>query len=105
MSREPEAIFDNARYGYTNVHKKWACRFSNAGNYIHENQDNAANIGRTNTSHGCVNLLASDAKDYFDSCLIGDPVEVTGSRLGPEVASDVMDWLVDWPAWKAKSAL
>ncbi|WP_435119070.1 L,D-transpeptidase [Amycolatopsis thermoflava] len=105
MTKEPSAIFDNARYGYTNVNKKWACRFSNHGEFIHENQDNAANIGRANTSHGCVNLLEADAKDYFDSALIGDPVEITGSKLGPVVTSDVMDWLVSWSAWQAKSAL
>lgn len=105
MSREPHAIFDNARYGYTNVDKKWACRFSNHGEYIHENQDNAAAIGKTNNSHGCVNLLDADAKDYYDSALVGDPVEITGSRLGPVVASDVMDWLVDWSSWKSRSAL
>ena len=105
MTKEPTAIFDNARYGYTNVNKKWACRISNHGEYIHENQDNAAAIGKTNNSHGCVNLLDADAKDYFDSALIGDPVEITGSRLGPVTTSDVMDWLVDWPTWKSKSAL
>jgi lipoprotein-anchoring transpeptidase ErfK/SrfK len=105
MAREPSAIFDNARYGYTNVNKKWACRISNHGEYIHENQDNAAAIGKTNNSHGCVNLLAADAKDYFDSALIGDPVEITGSRLPGPINSDVMDWLVDWSTWKAKSAL
>ncbi|TVT22100.1 L,D-transpeptidase family protein [Amycolatopsis rhizosphaerae] len=104
MSREPHAIFDNARYGYTNVNKKWACRFSNHGEFIHENQDNAAAIGRINNSHGCVNLLEADAKNYFDSALVGDPVEVSGSRLPGPIHSDVMDWLVDWPVWKAKSA-
>ncbi|NKQ55091.1 L,D-transpeptidase [Amycolatopsis sp. K13G38] len=105
MTKEPHAIFDNARYGYTNVNKKWACRISNHGEFIHENQDNAAAIGRTNNSHGCVNLLEADAKKYFDSALIGDPVEITGSRLGPVTTSDVMDWLIDWPTWKGKSAL
>lgn len=105
MTKEPHAVFDNARYGYTNVNKKWACRISNHGEFIHENQDNAAAIGRVNNSHGCVNLLEADAKDFFDSALIGDPVEISGSRLGPVIRSDVMDWLVDWPTWKAKSAL
>jgi lipoprotein-anchoring transpeptidase ErfK/SrfK len=105
MTRQSHAIFDNARYGYTNVNKKWACRISNHGEFIHENQDNAAAIGRVNNSHGCVNLLEADAKDYFDSVLIGDPVEISGSRLGPVTTSDVMDWLVDWPTWKARSAI
>ncbi|MET7991264.1 Ig-like domain-containing protein [Amycolatopsis sp. NPDC005232] len=104
MSKEPMAVFDNARYGYTNVNKKWACRISNHGEYIHENQDNAANIGKTNNSHGCVNLLEADAKEYFDSALIGDPVEVTGSQLSSPTGSDVKDWFYDWSTWKTLSA-
>ncbi|MEW2500495.1 MULTISPECIES: Ig-like domain-containing protein [unclassified Amycolatopsis] len=104
MSKEPTAVFDNARYGYTNVNKKWACRISNHGEYIHENQDNAANIGKANNSHGCVNLLEADAKDYFDSALIGDPVEVTGSQLSSPTGSDVKDWFYDWSTWKTLSA-
>jgi len=104
MSREPTAVFDNARYGYTNVNKKWACRFSNHGEFIHENQDNAANIGKTNNSHGCVNLLEADAKDYFDSAMIGDPVEITGSKLSPPMNSDVKDWNYSWAAWQGLGA-
>ncbi|GAA1980426.1 L,D-transpeptidase [Amycolatopsis minnesotensis] len=105
MTKEPTARFDNARYGYTNVNKKWACRISNHGEYIHENQDNASAIGNTNNSHGCVNLLDKDAKAYFDSAMIGDPVEVTGSKLNAVTTSDVMDWLLDWKTWQSKSAL
>lgn len=105
MSKEPTSIFDNERYGYTNVKKKWCCRISNHGEYIHENEENRANIGKANTSHGCVNLFEADAKAYFDSALIGDPVEVTGSKVGFPTTSDVMDWLLDWETWKSKSAL
>lgn len=104
MTREPTARFDNARYGYTNVNKKWACRISNHGEYIHENQDNAAAIGKTNNSHGCVNLLEADAKEFFDSALIGDPVEITGSNLGGPINSDVKDWLYDWKTWQTLGA-
>lgn len=105
MTREPTSIFDNERYGYTNVKKKWCCRISNHGEYIHENEENRANIGKQNTSHGCVNLFEADAKAYFDSALIGDPVEVTGSKADFPTTSDVMDWLLDWQTWKSKSAL
>ncbi|WP_199430980.1 L,D-transpeptidase [Qaidamihabitans albus] len=105
MTREPTSIFDNERYGYTDLKKKWCCRISNHGEYIHENEENRANIGKKNTSHGCVNLLEADAKAYFDSALIGDPVEVTGSKVGFPTTSDVMDWLLDWETWKSKSAL
>ncbi|WP_216210776.1 L,D-transpeptidase [Amycolatopsis aidingensis] len=105
MTKEPTSIFDNERYGYTDVKKKWCCRISNHGEYIHENEENRANIGKKNTSHGCVNLFEKDAKAYFDSALIGDPVEVTGAKADFPTTSAVMDWLLDWETWKSKSAL
>jgi len=105
MEKKPAAVFNNEQYHYTNVNKKWACRISNHGEFIHENQDNAAAIGKTNNSHGCVNLLEADAKEYFDSALIGDPVEITGSNLPGPMQSDVKDWLYDWKTWQSLSAV
>jgi len=105
MSKEPVGDFSNPKYGYTNVKKKWAVRISNHGEYIHENNDNAANIGKVNSSHGCVNLLEADAKKYFDSALIGDPVEITGSKSKFPTSSDVFDWLIPWDQWQGMSAL
>jgi lipoprotein-anchoring transpeptidase ErfK/SrfK len=105
MEKKPAAVFNNAQYGYTNVNKKWACRISNHGEFIHENQDNASAIGKTNNSHGCVNLLEADAKTYFDSALIGDPVEINGSNLASPINSDVKDWFYDWTGWQGLSAI
>ncbi|NYH78719.1 lipoprotein-anchoring transpeptidase ErfK/SrfK [Actinopolyspora biskrensis] len=105
MAKHPVEIMDNPKYGYTDVEKKWAVRISNHGEFIHENENNRANIGSRNTSHGCVNLTNADAKEYFQGALIGDPVEVTGSgtRMPPKYA--VYDWMLSWQQWKQKSAL
>jgi len=105
MTREEIGDFSNPKYGYTNVKKKWSLRISNHGEYIHENEENRANIGSKNTSHGCVNLLETDAKALFDSALIGDPVEVTGAKASMPTTSDVNDWLFSWDKWKSMSAL
>ncbi len=105
MSKHDTWSFDNPRYGYTNVVKKWAVRFSNHGEFIHENNDNAANIGKNNTSHGCANLLEADAKAYYDSALVGDPVEVTGSITTLPAQFDWYDWQIPWAQWKEKSAV
>jgi len=105
MAKEPVGDFSNPRYGYTNVKKKWAVRISNHGEFIHENEENRANIGKVNSSHGCVNLFEADAKRYFDSALIGDPVEVTGSKANFPTTSDVYDWLIPWSEWQTMSAL
>ncbi|MDQ3578005.1 MAG: L,D-transpeptidase family protein, partial [Actinomycetota bacterium] len=67
--------------------------------------ENRANIGKANTSHGCVNLFEKDAKAYFDSAQIGDPIEVTGSRANMPTSSDVFDWLIPWAQWQSMSAL
>ncbi|MGQ0839316.1 L,D-transpeptidase [Actinokineospora sp.] len=105
MQKDPIGDFSNPQYGYTNVKKKWAVRFSNHGEFIHENEENRANIGKANTSHGCVNLFEADAKAYFDSALIGDPIEVTGSAANMPTTSDVFDWLISWSQWQKMSAL
>lgn len=105
MTKEPIGDFSNPKYGYTNVKKKWSLRISNHGEYIHENEENHANIGKVNSSHGCVNLFESDAKTFFDSALIGDPVEVTGSQANMPTTSDVNDWLFSWEKWQSMSAI
>ncbi|TDC94174.1 L,D-transpeptidase [Saccharopolyspora aridisoli] len=105
MQKNPVEIMDNPRYGYHDVRKTWAARFSNHGEFIHENQENAAALGKVNNSHGCINLSAADAKAYYDSALLGDPVEVTGSASSMEPRYDVYDWILSWDQWKAKSAL
>jgi lipoprotein-anchoring transpeptidase ErfK/SrfK len=105
MTREPVGDFSNPRYGYTDVHLPWAMRLSNSGEYLHAYQANAANIGKRNTSHGCVNMLEKDAKAYFDAALIGDPVEITGSKTNFKTTSDVNDWLFSWDKWKSMSAI
>lgn len=105
MTREPIGDFSNPRYGYTDVRLPWAMRLSNSGEYLHAYQANAANIGVRNTSHGCVNMLEKDAKALFDSALIGDPVEITGSKTNFKTTSDVNDWLFSWDKWKSMSAL
>jgi lipoprotein-anchoring transpeptidase ErfK/SrfK len=105
MAKEEVGDFSNPQYGYTNVLKKWAVRISNHGEFIHENEENHANIGKVNSSHGCVNLFEPDAKAYFDSAMIGDPVEITGSQANFPTSSDVFDWLISWDQWKSMSAL
>jgi lipoprotein-anchoring transpeptidase ErfK/SrfK len=105
MTREEVGDFSNPKYGYTNVKKKWSLRISNHGEYIHENEENRANIGKNNTSHGCVNMYEADAKALFDNTLLGDPVEVTGSKASMPTTSDVNDWLFSWDKWKSMSAL
>lgn len=104
MEKKPVTFMTNQAAGYVNVPENWAVRMSNHGEFIHENKANSANIGERNTSHGCINLNVGDAKAYFDSAMVGDPIEVSGSSVTLPPKFDVYDWQVPWDQWLAKSA-
>lgn len=96
----------NPAAGYNNIHERWAVRISNNGEFIHANPASAGAQGNTNVTNGCINLSTSDAEQYFQSAIYGDPVEVTGSSIQLSYSDgDIWDWAVDWDTWVAMSAL
>ena len=95
----------NPAYGYENLTEHWAVRISNNGEFIHQNQDTVGVQGVANVSHGCINLSAADAQEYFASAMIGDPVVVTGTSVPlSEDDGDIYDWSYSWDQWQALSA-
>lgn len=106
MAKFPVFFMNNPKYDYQNVEAHWAVRISNNGEFTHSAPWSVAQQGKTNVSHGCINLSPSNAQAVFDAVLPGDPVEITGSsqQLGPE-DGDYYDWAIPWDAWLAKSAL
>ncbi|MGH8078622.1 MAG: L,D-transpeptidase, partial [Lysobacter sp.] len=106
MSKSQKVLMSNPRYGYFNVPMYWAVRVSNNGEFIHANPESAGAQGSANITHGCVNLSTARAKEYFESAIFGDPVEVTNSPTPLSAAhGDIYDWTVPWDAWRAMSAL
>jgi lipoprotein-anchoring transpeptidase ErfK/SrfK len=96
----------NPAAGYSNVHERFAVRISNNGEFIHANPSSAGAQGNTNVTNGCINLSTSDAQQYFNSAIYGDPVEVTGTSIELSYADgDIWDWAVDWNEWTSMSAL
>nr|WP_307831896.1 Ig-like domain-containing protein [Prauserella cavernicola] len=106
MSKHSQYFMNNPGYGYTDFEVAWAVRISNNGEFTHAAPWSVGDQGNTNVSHGCVNLSDSDAKEYYDSALMGDPVEVEGStqQLGPK-DGDYHDWTYSWQDWLSMSAL
>lgn len=93
------------QYDY-DVVEKWAVRMSNNGEFIHANPGTVGVQGSANVSHGCVNLSLADAKEYYDSALYGDPVEVIGSEVELSARDgDIWIWTVPWSQWRTLSAL
>ena len=81
-------------YVYNDVH------ISDSGEYVHDAPWSEGSQGRSNVSHGCINLGPNDSKAFYDFSQLGDVIEVVGGTRAP-VAGDhgVMDWTLDWSQW------
>ncbi|MDN5909422.1 MAG: Ig-like domain-containing protein [Brevibacterium sp.] len=105
MSKAADYTMTSEQWDYeTDV--RWAVRIHNNGEFIHAAPWSTGVQGSANVSHGCINLSTARAKQYYDSAIFGDPVEVTGSKVSLSTsASDISDWVYDWDEWKKLSAL
>jgi lipoprotein-anchoring transpeptidase ErfK/SrfK len=86
---------------------EYAVRISNNGEFVHGAPWSVGQQGRSNVSHGCINLSTSRAAWFFNFAQQGDVVEVKNS-IGPTLSSvdgDIYDWAIPWDKWKAGSAL
>ncbi|NGO76707.1 L,D-transpeptidase [Streptomyces sp. YC504] len=91
-----------------------AIRLTTSGTFLHGNYwASSSTFGRDNVSHGCVGLrdikggsAETPAGWFFDRSLIGDVVEVTGSK-DKTVAPDngLGGWNMSWQNWKKGSAI
>jgi lipoprotein-anchoring transpeptidase ErfK/SrfK len=106
MNKSQKVLMSNPKYGYVDLPMYWAVRVSNYGEFIHANPASTGAQGSANVTHGCINLSTANARQYFDSAIFGDPVEVTGSptEFSGE-HGDIYDWTVPWDAWQEMSAL
>jgi lipoprotein-anchoring transpeptidase ErfK/SrfK len=106
MEKYPVFYMSNPKYHYKDVEARSAVRISSNGEFIHSAPWSVAQQGKTNVSHGCVNLSPANAQAVFDAVLTGDPVEITGSsRQLTYRDGDYYDWTIPWEAWTARSAL
>jgi lipoprotein-anchoring transpeptidase ErfK/SrfK len=105
MSKSPVFYMSNPKYHYENVEARSAVRISNNGEFIHSAPWSVAQQGKTNVSHGCVNLSPANAAAVYDAVLPGDPVEITGtSRPLTARDGDYYDWTIPWSTWTAMSS-
>ena len=105
-NKYPTYNMTNPQFGYYNVPKSWAVRINNNGEFIHENMEAKDFFGKQNVSHGCVNMSDTNAKEFYDQSLYGDPVEITNAA-GPMMSEKdyIYDWIYSPDKWKELSAI
>jgi lipoprotein-anchoring transpeptidase ErfK/SrfK len=94
----------NSRLGYREI-INYAVKISSDGIYLHELDSTVWAQGHTDTSHGCLNLNADNAKWFYDFSVPGDVVEVRNSGGPPLQVAQNGDWTVPWDQWGKGSAL
>ncbi|GAA4924916.1 Ig-like domain-containing protein [Actinoplanes utahensis] len=108
MEKKEATVFDttdtDGASGYrTNI--QYAQRLTWSGQYVHSAPWSTGSQGRTNVSHGCVNVSPSNAAWLFQKTLIGDPVVVKGTEDKLDYGDGWTPWDVSWEKFKAGSAL
>ncbi|MGL4306784.1 MAG: L,D-transpeptidase, partial [Mycobacteriaceae bacterium] len=94
----------NSRLGYKET-INYATRISTDGIYLHQLDESVWAQGNTNTSHGCLNLNATNAKWFYEFSIPGDVVEVRNTGGAPLEIWQNGDWSVPWSQWITGSAL
>jgi lipoprotein-anchoring transpeptidase ErfK/SrfK len=81
---------------------KYALRLTNSGQFLHSAPWSVAQQGRSNVSHGCLNVSVDNAKWFFENSHRGDVMVVsdTGEQLKP--GDGWTDWRFSWEDWLRK---
>ena len=99
LEKFADIVMDSSTYGVPvdsaegyKLHVADAVRIDNSGAFVHSAPWSVAQQGKTNTSHGCVNLSPANAQWFYDNFGSGDPVVIKNTGGGwyntPDGASD-----------------
>ena len=81
----------------------WATQITYSGTYVHAAPWDGE-IGRVNSSHGCIHASTSNATWFYNLARVGDVVQVTGTNKTVAVTNGFGDWTVSWSSWLSGSA-
>lgn len=112
MDKANPVVMDSSTYGLPvdsrlgyKLTVKYAVRLTNSGIYVHQLDSTVWAQGNTNTSHGCLNVNADNARWFYDFSQPGDVFEVRNTGGRPLPIWQNGDWGVPWGEWLAGSAL
>ncbi|WP_134667799.1 MULTISPECIES: Ig-like domain-containing protein [unclassified Amycolatopsis] len=81
---------------------KYALRLTNSGQFLHSAPWSVRQQGRTNTSHGCLNVSVENAKWFYENSHRGDVVVVTDTGVDLKPGDGWTDWRFSWDEWQKK---
>ncbi|GIG86233.1 hypothetical protein Pen02_11690 [Plantactinospora endophytica] len=84
---------------------EYAQRLTWGGEFIHAAPWSVASQGRTNVSHGCVNMSTANANWLFNQTRVGDPIQVKGTERKLENGNGWTDWNMSWDQYVKGSAI
>ncbi|WP_234816961.1 MULTISPECIES: L,D-transpeptidase [Mycolicibacterium] len=112
MDKANPVVMDSSTYGLPvesrlgyKLTVNYAVRLTNSGIYVHQLDSTVWAQGNTNTSHGCLNVNADNARWFYDFSQPGDVFEVRNTGGDPLPIWQNGDWSVPWDQWLAGSAL
>ncbi|WP_173069592.1 L,D-transpeptidase [Phytohabitans houttuyneae] len=83
----------------------YAQRLTWSGQFIHAAPWSEGVQGRTNVSHGCVNVSMAMGAWLFGQTRIGDPITVKGTEEKLENGNGWTDWNMSWDQYMKGSAI
>lgn len=111
MDKSPTVVMDSSTYGLPvasrlgyKVTVNNAVRLTNSGIYVHQLDSTIWAQGKTNTSHGCLNVNADNGRWFYEFSQPGDVFEVRNTGGDPLPVWQNGDWGVPWDNWLAGSA-
>ncbi|MFF0744087.1 L,D-transpeptidase [Streptomyces sp. NPDC004111] len=107
--KQQRVFMDSRTVGYGDSYSDWyyyAVHLTASGTYLHQNPAANSVVGRRNVTHGCVGLSSDGtAAAFYREVIVGDVVKVVNSTETVAPGNGYGDWNVEWPEWKAGSAL
>nr|WP_301122245.1 L,D-transpeptidase [Mycolicibacterium fortuitum] len=112
MDKADTVVMDSSTYGLPvdsrlgyKLTVKNAVRLTNSGIYVHQLDSTVWAQGKTNTSHGCLNVNADNGRWFYEFSQPGDVFEVRNTGGEPLPIWQNGDWGVPWDKWLDGSAL
>lgn len=111
--RYRDLVMDSSTYGVPvnsaegyRLEVEYATQMSYSGIYVHAAPWSVGSQGRSNVSHGCLNVSTSNAQWFYDNTKRGDIVQVLNT-VGPTLpgTDGLGDWNIPWDQWQAGNAV